>query len=230
MRNLILMLTILFTGIVSAQTYGPNNGVTFTVTGTSLGIAGSSSDGQFTVNDADLINPLRAYANGGLTGAVVVDNSDYTETLVISEEQYMMLDETLDGTIVFYDADGNVVENLGGEVIGFYPDTNTIEFADGGSLLSGYTWMIVQERDCINGLSRLSVIHAAIIAVEPNYESQGNGTWIDRDTRPNGFLEATWNQIEIDGAGFVLEIGVSGDGAAGTRTSYDCLEDLLASL
>ena len=73
-------------------------------------------------------------------------------------------------------------------------------------------------------------INALIIAAEPNYEAQGNGIWIDRDLRPNGFAEPTWNQIEIDGSQFILEVGAGGDGLVGVRTSYDCLEELLDNL
>ena len=83
---------------------------------------------------------------------------------------------------------------------------------------------------CITTTSMGGDINAAIIAAEPNYEAQGNGIWIDRGLRPNGFAEPTWNQIEIDGSQFILEVGAGGDGLVGVRTSYDCLEELLDNL
>ena len=83
---------------------------------------------------------------------------------------------------------------------------------------------------CTNTVAEGIAIHRLIIEAEPNYEAQGNGTWIDRDLRPNGFAEPTWNQIEIIGTQFVLEVGAGGDGVVGTRTSYDCLEELLENL
>ena len=83
---------------------------------------------------------------------------------------------------------------------------------------------------CIGTNATLLEINTAIVAAESNYESQGNGTWIDRDVRPNGFLAATWNVIQIDGEQFTLEVGAGGDGTNGVRTSYDCLEELLDNL
>ena len=75
-------------------------------------------------------------------------------------------------------------------------------------------------------------IDSLIREAEPNYEYQGNGSWLDRDIRPNGFAAATWNTIEIDEDTntFILEVEAGGDGRTGTRTSYDCLEELLDNL
>ena len=85
---------------------------------------------------------------------------------------------------------------------------------------------------CTNTVAEGGVMNALITAAEPNYEAQGNGVWIDRDTRPNGFLAATWNSIEIDEENrmFILEVDAAGDGAVGIRTSYECLEELLDNL
>ena len=121
---------------------------------------------------------------------------------------------------------GQFSDNVGTDTYAFQTAQEAIDVADTYALNE---WNCA---DCTNTDSMGGVINALIIAAEPNYEAQGNGIWIDRDLRPNGFAEPTWNQIEIDEEArvFILEVGAAGDGAVGTRTTYRCLEDLLDNL
>ena len=221
MRNLILMLTILFTGIVSAQTYGPVNGATFTVTGTSLGIAGSiSSDGEFGVVNSDFTNSLLPYAEESFGGSF--SSTGTINSIVVTADQYRVIDESLDPTIEFI-RNGEVFDAREGD--SFDPTTNTIGFDTGVDLMPGDTWRILVYVECLNGLSPHEDLDAAITATGLGFYSAGFTAWINQVG-----AETRWTRIEIDGTNFVLETNAGSEGHIGTRTSYDCLEDLLAAL
>ena len=121
---------------------------------------------------------------------------------------------------------GQFSDNVGG---GIETAEEAIEMADAYAARE-WDCVIEEPSDCTTTVAEGGVMNALIIAAEPNYEAQGNGIWIDRDLRPNGFAEPTWNQITIDGLLFTLEVGAAGDGAVGTRTTYRCLEDLIDNL
>ena len=124
---------------------------------------------------------------------------------------------------------GQFYDNVGTDTYAFQTAEEAIEVANAYAL-SEWNCVLEEPSDCVTTVSEGRVMNDLITAAEPNYEAQGNGIWIDRDLRPNGFAEPTWNQITIDGLLFTLEVGAAGDGAVGTRTTYRCLEDLLDNL
>ena len=136
-------------GVASAQSYGPINGATFTVTGTTdLAISGSSVNGEFSVVNPNFLNSLRPYGVETF-GGLVVESVDISSDGIItveeltdlgfSSEMLSDLSVFLDGTLTIYDADGNVVVQTD---ITDYNDIK-IEIADGFSASSGYTWQIL---------------------------------------------------------------------------------------
>ena len=83
---------------------------------------------------------------------------------------------------------------------------------------------------CVNSSADYNRINSLIVAADAGFYFNDFTSWTDRETREDGFLEASWNEIHVDGDQFVLIIETGGDGLSGTSTSYDCLEDLLDAL
>ena len=67
-------------------------------------------------------------------------------------------------------------------------------------------------------------LNALIVATDPSFNTAGFSAWIDRVDN-----ELRWNRISITGDVFTLEVG-AGSEQVGTRTTYDCLEELLSNL
>ena len=76
---------------------------------------------------------------------------------------------------------------------------------------------------CIGTDASYEELNALISAL--GYEAAGFTAWINRVGSAN-----RWDRIEIDGDQFVLETDTGSEGRVGVRTSYDCLEDLIAAL
>ena len=152
MRNLILTLAILVSGIASAQVYGPINGVTFTVSGTTdLGITGTTTvTGDFSVVNANLLNDLRNYREDMVSGdlASADDFELYGDEPVITPamlgmrpEEAAMLARVGYGTITFYDASGTIVHQA--EIL--LATLGSIELSQDEEYISlpGHTWEII---------------------------------------------------------------------------------------
>ena len=149
MRALITMIAILTVGIASAQSYGPLNGVTFTVSGTTLTISGSSVNGDFEAVNLNFLYSLRPYSVETIGGSVmnpvtigsdgIIGISELT-SLGFSKEMVSDLSVFLDGTLVIYDLDDNIViETDITDVVPFA----SLEVADGFSASAGYRWEII---------------------------------------------------------------------------------------
>ena len=76
---------------------------------------------------------------------------------------------------------------------------------------------------CIGTDTSYEELNALISAA--GFESSGFTAWINRVGNAN-----RWDRIEIDGDHFILETDTGSEGRVGVRTSYDCIEELLAAL
>ena len=63
------------------------------------------------------------------------------------------------------------------------------------------------------------------LIVAEGFVAAGFTAWINRVGNAN-----RWDRIEMNGNQFILEIDTGSEGREGIRTSYDCLEDLIADL
>lgn len=76
---------------------------------------------------------------------------------------------------------------------------------------------------CIGTDTPYEELNALISAL--GFEAAGFTAWENRVGSAN-----RWDRIEIDGDHFILETDTGSEGRVGVRTSYDCIEDLLAAL
>ena len=76
---------------------------------------------------------------------------------------------------------------------------------------------------CIGTDTPYEELNALISAA--GFEAAGFTAWTNRVGSAN-----RWDRIEIDGDQFVLETDTGSEGRVGIRTSYDCLEELIAAL
>ena len=76
---------------------------------------------------------------------------------------------------------------------------------------------------CVGTDTSYEELNALISAL--GFEAAGFTAWNNRVGSAN-----RWDRIEIDGDQFVLETDTGSEGRVGVRTSYDCLEDLIAAL
>ena len=88
---------------------------------------------------------------------------------------------------------------------------------------------IIATQPCAPLCTDTSIAHnyldELVEAADSDFYTAGFTAWIDREGSEN-----RWNRIEIGATQFVLEIGAGSEGHEGTRTSYDCLEELLLNL
>ena len=76
---------------------------------------------------------------------------------------------------------------------------------------------------CIGTDTPYEELNALISAL--GFEAAGFTAWENRVGSAN-----RWDRIEIDGDHFILETDTGSEGRVGVRTSYDCIEDLIAAL
>ena len=76
---------------------------------------------------------------------------------------------------------------------------------------------------CIGTDTSYEELNALISAA--GFEASGFTAWINRVGNAN-----RWDRIEIDSDHFILETDTGSEGRVGIRTSYDCLEELIAAL
>ena len=101
--------------------------------------------------------------------------------------------------------------------------TSTLVVYSDGTLVVYPSVARVYTRTCTIASSSYEDLNTAISA--HGFTAAGFTAWENRVGTEN-----RWDRIEIDGTNFVLEVGAGSEGHVGTRTSYDCLEVLIAEL
>ena len=149
MRALLTMIAILVMGVASAQTYGPVNGKTFTVTGTTepfeLSIAGSSNDGHFVGLNLEILSNLPIFTleslGGELTSQLELSGDEPSVSTSLFSLNADQIDSLIDGgTLIIY-RNGQVEHES--EII--FATSTSLELSQDESFtaMSGDIWKII---------------------------------------------------------------------------------------
>ena len=160
MRNLILVLTILFTGVLSAQSVTVS-GTTFLVEGSHPSIDLTISSSTFSIKTyrvlaANFLNPLDSYwPENMVSGSVTGDDFDVPNldgdhivayaSLGLTQEEIARIIDRASGTVVFYRGTGSNRRVVHSAEILDVTSTHVELSDEGGTYISGPndTWEII---------------------------------------------------------------------------------------